>query len=309
MKNVRFHCYIVNDWSAMSKYLLTLVSSLDEIPLASEHFRLIDSLLPGGIVGTVWLCKGKAADLLVADEVSGDDLLLIEKHLAEYRIDFFFQKTGVSRKKKLFISDMDSTIIAGETFDELAKLLGVTEQVAKITHEAMNGELEFVHALEMRINLLKGVTVEVLGSVLQSIKYSRGAEQLLRTMIDYGTICVLVSGGLKMFSDEIGNKLGFHKSYGTVVEIKDGRLTGKIDLPVVDQARKRFYLEKYLRENQFVPENCLAVGDGANDLLMIQRAGLGVGFHPKPYLKKHLINNILYGDLTALLYAQGYSNL
>jgi len=261
------------------------------------------------VVGSHWLSAGKAADLQLSDRPDGPARMALESFLAEDRIDFFIVSGDHTRRKKLLVADMDNTMVVGETLDELAAQCGLKEKIAAITDLAMRGELDFQAALRARVAMLENLPDIALQTTLSAIQPMPGAKLLVETMRHHGAMCVLASGGFNCFTEPVAVELGFHVSHGNTLEVREGRLTGKVKEPVLDQQSKLSFLQHYQATCGLDVAETLAIGDGANDLAMISAAGLGVGYHPKPFLKKRVKNNVLYGDLTALLYAQGYENV
>ena len=287
-------------------YILVLVSSDKAKPLGKEHLNLVGSFAKMGDVAWSWLKPGKAAEVVLKSLPEQWSKSLVEDMLADDRIDFFVIKGDGHRKKKLLVSDMDNTMIIGETLDELAGLYGLKEEIAAITEKAMCGELDFSEALRTRVLMLKGLAETALSKIAAQLQYMPGGETLVRVMRDNGAYCVLVSGGFSCFTAIVAERLGFHAHHGNILECKDNMLTGHVVEPILDYQAKLMLLEQYTKERRLLQSQCLAVGDGANDLAMISAAGLGVGYHPKQFLKERADNSILYGDLTALLYVQGY---
>lgn len=212
------------------------------------------------------------------------------------------------RRKKLLIADMDSTMIPVECIDEVGDFAGVREQVVAITEPAMRGEISFEEALRARVALMKGLPVERLEDVYRErVSLNPGARTLVRTMGANGAFTALVSGGFTFFTERVAAEAGFHHNRANVLEIADGALAGSVAEPILGRAAKIEALEA-LSLQQGVPlESTLAVGDGANDLGMLGLAGLGVAFRAKPVVKEASDCSIVHGDLTALLYLQGYS--
>ena len=223
------------------------------------------------------------------------------------RIDFFITKNE-ARQKKLLLADMDSTIAEGETLDDLAEHAGLKDKIAAITALAMEGKLNFHQAIRERVGLLKGLSTNALTETLAKTKLNPGAEIFVRTMRAHGATCVLVSGGFKFFTAAIADRAGFEFNHGNELGIEDDKLTGKVIDPILDKYAKVDFLKNYMKNNTLSPEDCLTIGDGANDLPMLKMAGLGIGYHPKDAVKAEIGNCILYGDLTAALYAQGYTS-
>lgn len=211
------------------------------------------------------------------------------------------------RRKKLLISDMDSTIIHQECIDELADFAGCRAHIAAITERAMNGELDFKEALRERVLLLAGLPESVLEEAYRErITLMGGAKALLSTMCAFGAKAVLVSGGFTFFTSRVARDAGFGENEANILEVHNGKLTGKVIEPILDKEAKRISLEKYKQQYQLLPEETLAVGDGANDLPMILAAGLGVAYHAKPTVRAQAKAQINHANLRALLYVQGY---
>jgi phosphoserine phosphatase len=287
-------------------YICVLVASTNERTLRIEHLERAAYICGSNGASFTWIKEGKGADLILGSKPTREQREELEEMLSADRIDSFVIPEGTARKKKLLVSDMDNTMVVGETLDDLAAACGLKEQIAEITTRAMSGDLDFPTALRTRIAMLKGLRESTLKETFKKITYMEGAETLVTTMNSYGATCVLVSGGFTSFTGPVAENLGFHAHHGNVLEIEEGALTGQVCGPILDHRSKLQYLRQYMSDYSLSPEDVLAVGDGANDLDMIQAAGLGVGFHPKPYLKERVENSILYGDLSALLYVQGY---
>jgi len=289
------------------KQIVTLVSSSPETPLCPHHLEMVADII--GVVPeqAQWLASDMAADLAVPGPVSTEQREQLLQAAAPDKIDCFFTVSGETRRKKLLVADMDNTMVIGETLDDLADHCGLKEQIAAITDKAMRGELDFKEALRERVKMLAGLPETALAATAQMIQLMPGAKELVKVMSSNGARCILVSGGFTPFTSHVADILGFHDSQGNLVEVVDGKMTGEVFDPIIDFARKQYFLEKYAAEAGLPLELTMAVGDGANDLAMLLRAGLGVGFHPKPILQQQVVNCVLYGDLTALLYAQGYT--
>ena len=211
------------------------------------------------------------------------------------------------RRKKLLVADMDSTIITVECIDEIADMAGLKEKVAKITEAAMRGELDFIGALNERVAMLKGLDVAALDKVYaERVRLTPGARTLIQTMNANGATTVLVSGGFTFFTDRVAAAAGFKVARANTLEIKDGKLTGKVTPPIVDSATKKATLQEFAAQIDGGVAAALALGDGANDIPMIEAAGLGVAFYAKPKTAAAADVAIRYGDLTAVLYLQGY---
>jgi phosphoserine phosphatase len=211
------------------------------------------------------------------------------------------------RRKKLLIADMDSTIIQQECIDEIAAVAGIGPKIAGITERAMRGELQFEDALNERLGLLAGFTVEQLAAVYdRRITVMPGAATLVATMRKAGAYTALVSGGFTFFTSKVRARVGFDVDHSNVLGIKDGRMTGRVDGAILGREAKLAHLEAYAAARKLTPTATMAVGDGANDLAMIKHAGLGVAFRAKPVVAAEALASITHGDLTALLYLQGF---
>jgi phosphoserine phosphatase len=210
------------------------------------------------------------------------------------------------RRKKLLVADMESTIIQNEMLDELAEFLGLRDRVAAITARAMNGEIDFAGAVTERVALLKGLAAASLEEAAGRIRYTRGSATLVATMKRHGAYCALVSGGFSCFTGRVRHALDFDSDSANVLQQADGRLTGTVELPILGRDAKLATLQRLALERGLSTADALCVGDGANDLPMLRAAGLGVAFHAKPAVAAEVPARIDHGDLTALLYLQGY---
>jgi phosphoserine phosphatase len=288
------------------EYILTLVAALPEYPLTSQHLELIRRLLPVEILAVDSLAPSKALACRLAAKPTREARRVLEEALMPEQMDCFIVADDGCRRKQLLVADMDNTMVIGETLDDLADQCGLKARVAPITDRAMKGEINFQEALCERVAMLAGLSEKALAATLNGIRFTPGAVELVTTMSAHGAECVLVSGGFTYFTGSVARQLGFHQSYGNVLEIVDGRLTGQVVEPIIDYLAKKTFLQTHLARHGYAPEQALAIGDGANDLAMLQSAGLGIGFHPKPYLRANVENSVVYGDLTCLLYVQGY---
>ena len=212
------------------------------------------------------------------------------------------------RRAKLLIADMESTIIQQECIDELAEEAGVGAHVKDITARAMNGELDFEGALDERVGLLKGLPTDVIDTVLaERITFMPGGATLLATMKANGAYCALVSGGFTAFTSKVAAHLGFDENRANTLLAENGALTGKVGRPILGKQAKVEALEEITARLGLAEADVIAVGDGANDLGMLHRAGAGVALHAKPAVAAECEIRINHGDLTALLYLQGYA--
>lgn len=189
------------------------------------------------------------------------------------------------REKRLIVFDMDSTLVDAEIIDELAKYAGVEEEVKRITEKAMRGEIDFKKALEERVKLLKGLPVEVLEKIYRNVKLTEGAKELIQALKRAGYKVAVVSGGFTYFTERLKEELGLDYAFGNELEIKDGKLTGRIKGRIIDAEEKARIIEEIAKKEGISKENIVAVGDGANDKIMIENAGLGIAFNAKDVLK------------------------
>lgn len=212
------------------------------------------------------------------------------------------------RRKRLLIADMDSTIIGCECIDELADFAGVKDKVSEITERAMRGELDFDSALRERVAMLKGLSVDVLQRCYdERVELNPGARTLVRTMTANGAGAFLVSGGFTFFTSRVAQAAGFQANRANTLVEANGLLTGEVGSPILGREAKLAALREESAAAGFTPAEALAVGDGANDLAMINAAGLGVAYRAKPIVAAEADAKVDFADLTALLYFQGYT--
>jgi phosphoserine phosphatase len=282
-------------------FVATLVASgsIGQGDIALAVDRLRDAGCQPGDVA--WLDEGKAADIFFSIDPVAARAALIG---VGDKVDVIVQPVE-GREKKLLIADMDSTMITVECIDELADYAGIKPQIAEITERAMRGELDFEGALHGRVALLKGLPDSAIDQCrTERVVIMGGAKALVRTMKARGARTLLVSGGFTRFTGPVAEEIGFDVHVANVLEIADGALLGTVTTPIVDAARKRTELEAAIADG-IDRMLTLAVGDGANDIPMIQGAGLGVAYHAKPKTREAAAAEIVHGDLSVLLYAQG----
>ncbi|MBV8915744.1 MAG: phosphoserine phosphatase SerB [Acetobacteraceae bacterium] len=210
------------------------------------------------------------------------------------------------RRKRLLIADMDSTIVTSETLDELAAFAGVGEHVAAITRRSMAGEIDFAGALRERVALLEGLSLDALEKTWAATRFMPGARELIATMRAHGAVTALVSGGFTWFTGRVAAALGFDVHRSNVLLDDGAALLGRVQEPILDRSAKLATLHELARVNGLALEECLAVGDGANDLEMIRAAGVGVAFHAKPIVAEAARVRIDHCGLRAILFMQGY---
>ncbi|QCG96911.1 phosphoserine phosphatase SerB [Azospirillum sp. TSA2s] len=252
-----------------------------------------------------WLAPGTACDLPFGNLAPEQAEAAIRHALNGATLDIVAQPAA-TRRKRLLVADMESTIIEQEMLDELGDYVGLKDHIAAITARAMNGEIDFKDAVRERVALLKGLKETVIDEVWQRATLMPGAAQLVGTMRANGAACVLVSGGFRCFTGRVRSWIGFDDDRGNELEVIDGVMTGKVIEPILDKDSKLQALMAYAGEHRVPMAETMAVGDGANDLPMLLAAGLGVAFHAKAVVAAEARARVDHGDLTALLYAQGY---
>jgi phosphoserine phosphatase len=281
-------------------YVATLVAPVGVVLSAAQIEAVIQRIIQNGghVEKTVWLDESRAADIF-----------FLGKPIATLDLPFdTLIQPAATRQKKILIADMESTIIEQEMLDELAARIGVGEQTASITRRAMNGELDFGLALAERVRLLKGQPESLLHEVAATMTLMPGAERLLGAMRRTGGKSWLVSGGFTFFVKIIAEHLGFDRYYANELGVENGLITGETALPILGKETKRELLEKACAEYGYRLADCLSVGDGANDVPMLEACnaggGLGVAYHAKPRVREVIPNQINICDLSALVYAQ-----
>jgi phosphoserine phosphatase len=290
-------------------FVATLISAPGAPALGEALVARVLSCLPAAQPPT-WLAEGAAVDILLPGATQLDRRRTadtIRAAVGGAAVDIVVQPL-VHRRKRLFLADMDSTMIEQECIDELAAFVGLKPHVAAITERAMRGEIAFAPALRERVALLKGLPATVVDEVIaKHITLMPGATTLVKTMRAHGTHTCLVTGGFTLFSQRIAAMIGFDESHANTLAIgQDGNLTGEVVEPIFGRDGKLATLQALSARLGLDAEETMAIGDGANDIAMIEAAGLGVAFHAKPRVAEAAAARIDHGDLTALLYLQGY---
>jgi phosphoserine phosphatase len=290
----------------MSSVLVaTLVADPSKAPLSEAILDRAAQAL-GGVERRRWLDEGVAADLVFTGELHAKRAVL-EQALADEPIDIIVQALA-GRRKRLLVADMDSTLIGQECVDELADVAGVGGRVAAITERAMRGEVAFAPALRERVALLAGLPETVIDDVLNDrIRLNPGARTLVKTMRANGAYVAIVSGGFRQFTRAIRERIGADEDRANTLMIEGHKLTGEVIEPILGEGAKLGALKEIAAVMGLTLDDTLAVGDGANDLPMLQAAGLGVAYRAKPKVAANAHARIDHADLTALIYAQGFA--
>lgn len=286
--------------------ILTLIGEPTDTALTAEDVTNAAAAVreAGGTVGAAdWLASGIACDLPF--DGPRDVVGPARAALSDRPVDIVAQPTQ-GRRKQLLVADMESTIIENEMLDELATVCGIGEAIADITARAMAGELDFEGAIKERVAMLKGLGEGALEDSLGTIRITSGATTLVATMRGSGAYCALVSGGFEFYTGWVRRRLGFDYDQANRLAIENGALSGGVGEPILGRDAKREALLRLSAERGIQAADAITVGDGANDLAMLETAGMGVAFRAKPIVAERARARIDHGDLTALLYIQGY---
>ncbi len=282
-------------------YVLTLVAQREAVSLTQAMVDRIRDAAGGGRTPLI-LSPGEAADI---PDVPTDDLAAARAALEGAPVDVLVSRAR-GRARRLLVADMDSTMVTGETLDELAAHAGLKERVAEITTRSMNGQINFREALRQRVAMLRGLELAALEATWRDVQLTAGARTLVATMRAFGATTALVSGGFSFFTARVAELCGFDHHRANVL-LDDGRvLTGEVAEPILDRDAKLATMRELARAGGLRRQTTLAVGDGANDLAMLREAGLGVAFRAKPVVAAEVANRVDYADLRALLFVQGY---
>ena len=289
-------------------HVATLISNPAEPAVDGALLQRLSRLMPG--VGEARTLKpGVAADLpFEAGSITdhGGFVATLRDELTSLPVDVFVQKAE-GRRKRLLLADMDSTMIGQECIDELAAEVGLKDHIAAITERAMRGEIAFEPALRERVSALRCLPVAAIRRVIdERITLTPGGRTLVMTMKAHGAHCALVSGGFTHFTSTIAQMIGFDENHANTLEADGDLLAGTVREPILGKDAKLAHLKRLTAELGLDPSETMAVGDGANDLAMIKASGLGVAYHAKPAVAAEAAARIDHGDLTALLYLQGY---
>ncbi len=293
-------------------HIVTLISNPSDPALSDSLITQARAALEDGGTATgepQWLAPDVACDIpcQVPQADLAPTMTALRTALATAPLDMAIQHAR-TRRKRLLVADMDSTMIAVECIDEIADLIGIRAEVSAITERAMNGDLDFEAALNERVSLLKGLDTERLeGVYADRVRFTPGAQVLVATMRAHGAFTALVSGGFSFFTERVGEALGFHWTQANELDVDaNGKLTGKVVPPVLGRQAKAYALQAIATQRDILVPETMAVGDGANDLAMLGAAGTGVAYHAKPAVAAEAHVRIDHGDLTALLYLQGF---
>lgn len=281
-------------------HVLTLVADRAATTLSAPVIARVREALGGGSVHV--LSPGEAADIFIA---APSDTAAVAVALERAAVDAIPTKAR-GRRKGLLVADMDSTIVASETLDELAAFAGLKEKIAAITKRSMNGEIDFAEALRLRVSMLRGLQLDALEQTWARTRLTHGARELVATMRAHNAMTALVSGGFTFFTGRVAATLGFDHHRANVLLDDGSALTGAVGEPILDRDAKLATLRELAAARGLRMAATMAVGDGANDLAMLREAGLGIAFHAKPIVAREARARVDHAGLRALLFAQGY---
>ncbi len=244
-----------------------------------------------------------SADPQLDESLVKKELLAISNR---HQVDVAFLRDNVFRRsKRLIVFDMDSTLIQTEVIDEMADAMGVGEEVRAITHQAMNGEIDFDESLKKRVAKLEGLTLEQMQKILEDLPFTHGVEEFVSTVKELGYKVALISGGFSFFANSLKEKLGLDYAFANDLVIKEGKLTGRVEGTIINADQKALLVKMIAQQEKISLEQVVAIGDGANDLPMLATAGLGIAFHAKDKVRKEAANHMSHGPMTSILYFLG----
>lgn len=294
------------------QHVLVFSTSAPQITLNDEMIGglLLHAGLPSAAPPATWLAPGQAAEVPVSQSAAPNiadiaDIAAMRQAGEAMRVDVNLV-AGENRRKRLLLADMDSTIITDESLDEMAALAGLGEAVAAITARSMNGELDFEAALDERVAMFAGQPASLFEEILAATQLTAGARTLVQTMRRHQAQCYLVSGGFTPVADRVAEQCGFHAAHANDMTIHDGVITGTVKKPILGRESKAQILTRYCREHALAAGDAAAIGDGANDMAVLQAAGMGVAFAGKDVLRAAIDLQLNHTDLTGLLFLQGY---
>lgn len=291
----------------MTYFIATLIAS--DTPLSIVHIEKIEAFIIDNNIGLTgkpsWVVPHAAARIPLQNMPTMEQIKHMRQLLEADKIDILFTPANAP-KAKLFLADMDSTIVTTETLDEMADKAGIKDQIAAITTRAMNGELDFHTALKERVGLLKGLPITALKETLDDTILCDGAKDLVQHLREQAVTCVLVSGGFTYFTDSIAKICGFHHHHGNSLNHDGAVLDGTVGMPILDKNSKLEFLKSYASGLSISLDETMAIGDGANDLPMLCAAGLGIGYRPKPVVEDTIPNVLKWADLDKLVYITQY---
>ncbi len=289
-------------------FVLTVIAAPGSSPLdASMLDAIMEALGEAGASHAApdWLDPGIACDIPIESAMPKSAETAVRDRLAGAPLDLAILPAQ-GRRKALLVADMESTIIAEELLDELADTLGIRPRIAGITARSMAGEIDFDLAIKSRVRLLAGLPVSTLEWIGAGVTFNPGARTLVRTMRAHGAYTALVSGGFTHFTEDVRARCGFDEAHANRLIVANGALSGEVGEPILGPAAKRDILENLCQARGIGLESTCAVGDGSNDVAMVEAAGIGVAYRAKSVLREAASVHIDHGDLTALLYLQGF---
>ncbi|MBX8632306.1 MAG: phosphoserine phosphatase SerB [Thermoplasmata archaeon] len=311
---LKFHMEDVPDYTRDSRgemYVVTIVGE-NSGNILSSFTRAIASAGMNNVRINM-LSRGDISAMQFIIDLRGNDPSFAKRHIEEslsgLRADVIFEPESTFRMgKKLIVFDMDSTLVSNETIDELASIAGVRNEVASITERAMKGEIDYAQSIRERVRLLRGMPLSVLEAISESLELSPGAAELVSALRSMKYRIALVSGGFTIFTEKMKRELNLDYAFGNRLEVRDGRLTGNLEEPILDAYGKQRVIEEILMNEGISSSEVVVIGDGANDTVMVRNAGLGIAFRGKDVLRRVADGTISRSDLTSVLYCLGHYN-